>query len=49
MINYYQQVLRTDLVIVGMITIGVIGLVMDLSSRWLERRLLPWRQGVRLP
>jgi ABC-type nitrate/sulfonate/bicarbonate transport system permease component len=49
MINYYQQVLRTDLVIVGMITIGVIGLVMDLSSRWIERRLLPWRQGVRLP
>jgi ABC-type nitrate/sulfonate/bicarbonate transport system permease component len=48
MINYYQQVLRTDLVIVGMITIGVIGLVMDLSSRWIERRLLPWRHGVRL-
>jgi ABC-type nitrate/sulfonate/bicarbonate transport system permease component len=49
MINYYQQVLRTDLVVVGMITIGVIGLVMDLSSRWIERRLLPWRQGARLP
>src|SRR5580704_15842693 len=49
MINYYQQVLRTDLVIVGMITIGVIGLVMDLASRWIERLLLPWRQGVRLP
>jgi sulfonate transport system permease protein len=49
MINYYQQVLRTDLVIVGMITIGVIGLVMDLTSRWIERLLLPWRQGVRLP
>ena len=49
MINYYQQVLRTDLVIVGMVTIGVIGLVMDLSSRWIERRLLPWRQGMRLP
>lgn len=49
MINYYQQVLRTDLVIVGMITIGLIGLAMDLASRWIERRLLPWRQGVRLP
>ncbi len=49
MINYYQQVLRTDVVIVGMITIGVIGLGMDLLSRWVERRLLPWRQGARLP
>ncbi|MEQ8347332.1 MAG: ABC transporter permease [Sneathiellaceae bacterium] len=44
MISFYREVLRTDVVIVGMLTIGVIGLMMDLGSRWLENRLLPWRQ-----
>jgi ABC-type nitrate/sulfonate/bicarbonate transport system permease component len=45
MIIYYREVLRTDAIIVGMLTIGVIGLLMDLTTRWLERRLMPWRQG----
>jgi ABC-type nitrate/sulfonate/bicarbonate transport system permease component len=45
MITYYREVLRTDAIIVGMLTIGVIGLLMDLITRWLERRLMPWRQG----
>jgi ABC-type nitrate/sulfonate/bicarbonate transport system permease component len=45
MIIYYREVLRTDAIIVGMLTIGVIGLAMDLLTRWLERRLMPWRQG----
>jgi ABC-type nitrate/sulfonate/bicarbonate transport system permease component len=45
MIIYYREVLRTDAIIVGMLTIGVIGLAMDLITRWLERRLMPWRQG----
>lgn len=44
MISFYREVLRTDVVIVGMLTIGIIGLLMDLGSRWLENRLLPWRQ-----
>jgi ABC-type nitrate/sulfonate/bicarbonate transport system permease component len=43
MIMYYREVMRTDAIIVGMLTIGVIGLAMDFGTRWLERRLLPWR------
>jgi NitT/TauT family transport system permease protein/taurine transport system permease protein len=45
MISFYREVLRTDAIIVGMLTIGLIGLAMDIGSRWLERRLLPWRRG----
>jgi ABC-type nitrate/sulfonate/bicarbonate transport system permease component len=45
MISFYREVLRTDAIIVGMLTIGLIGLLMDFGSRWLERRLLPWRGG----
>lgn len=48
MIIYYREVLRTDAIIVGMLTIGVIGLVMDLAARRLEQWLMPWRQVVRL-
>jgi ABC-type nitrate/sulfonate/bicarbonate transport system permease component len=48
MIMYYREVLRTDAIIVGMLTIGVIGLSMDFGTRWLERRLLPWRRGFHL-
>lgn len=48
MITYYREVLRTDAIIVGMLTIGVIGLAMDMATRRLERWLLPWRTGFRL-
>ena len=48
MIMYYREVLRTDAIIVGMLTIGLIGLAMDFGTRWLERRLLPWRMGFHL-
>ncbi len=48
MIIFYRETLRTDAIIVGMLTIGVIGLLMDLASRKLERRLVPWRTGVHL-
>jgi ABC-type nitrate/sulfonate/bicarbonate transport system permease component len=48
MIMYYREVLRTDAIIVGMLTIGVIGLLMDLATRRLERRLMPWRRGFSL-
>jgi ABC-type nitrate/sulfonate/bicarbonate transport system permease component len=46
MIIYYREVLRTDAIIVGMLTIGVIGLLMDMALRRFERWLLPWRAGV---
>ena len=34
---------RMDIVVVSIITIGVIGVTMDLIMRFLERRLIPWR------
>lgn len=47
MISFYREVLRTDAIIVGMLTIGLIGLAMDVGTRWLEWRLLPWRGEAR--
>jgi sulfonate transport system permease protein len=34
---------RPDLVIAGMISIGVIGKLMDVGLRKMERALVPWR------
>lgn len=47
MINYYRELLRPDLIIVGMLVIGIIGFAMDRGLVWLEARLLPWRHRVR--
>jgi taurine transport system permease protein len=33
--------LRTDIVIMGIIVIGVVAYLFDLLVRWLDRRLLP--------
>jgi len=38
--------LRTDIVIMGIIVIGVVAYVFDLMMRWLDRRLVPWRGRV---
>lgn len=35
--------LRTDIVIMGIIVIGVIAYVFDLFMRWVETRLVPWK------
>jgi ABC-type nitrate/sulfonate/bicarbonate transport system permease component len=43
MISYYREVLRSDLILVGMLSIGIVGFAMDRGLLWLERRLLPWR------
>lgn len=48
MITYYREVLRTDAIIVGMLTIGVIGLLMDMALRRFERWLMPWRTSVEM-
>lgn len=48
MITFYREVLRTDAIIVGMLTIGCIGLLMDTALRRVERWLMPWRTGVEL-
>ncbi|MDP6868752.1 MAG: ABC transporter permease [Acidimicrobiales bacterium] len=43
MIFAASKFFRMDIVVVSIITIGVIGVAMDLIMRFLERRLIPWR------
>ncbi len=42
LINDARSVLRTDIIVVGMLTIGIVGLSIDLALRLTARRLLPW-------
>jgi ABC-type nitrate/sulfonate/bicarbonate transport system permease component len=42
LINDARSMLRTDIIVVGMLTIGVMGLVIDVGLRAGARRLLPW-------
>ena len=42
LINDARTVLRTDYIIVGMLTIGIVGLLIDFGIRRLTRWLLPW-------
>ena len=42
LINDARTVLRTDYVIVGMATIGIVGLLIDRVIRVVARRFLPW-------
>lgn len=42
LINDARTVLRTDIVIVGMATIGIVGLILDRIIRLMSRMLLPW-------
>lgn len=46
LINDARTVLRTDYVIVGMATIGLVGLLIDRAIRELASRLLPWARGL---
>ena len=46
LINDARTLLRTDVVIVGMITIGLVGLVLDLLIREFMRRALPWSRSL---
>jgi taurine transport system permease protein len=43
MIFLARSFLRTDVVVVGIIVIAVIGVMMDIVMRWLESKLIPWR------
>lgn len=38
--------LVTDVVIMGILVIGVIALAIDLGMRWIERRMVPWKGRV---
>jgi ABC-type nitrate/sulfonate/bicarbonate transport system permease component len=46
-INDARSMLRTDIIIVGMLTIGLIGLLIDAAILALSRRLLPWSLAMR--
>ena len=46
LINDARTILRTDIVIVGMITIGLVGLVLDVLIRRITGRLLPWSRAM---
>jgi ABC-type nitrate/sulfonate/bicarbonate transport system permease component len=45
LINDARTILRTDFVIVGMVTIGIIGLLIDWGIRSLFRLALPWSRS----
>lgn len=38
-----SKFMATDVVIMGILMIGVLALLFDLGMRWLERRLVPWK------
>lgn len=42
LINDARSMLRTDIIVVGMLAIGLIGLLIDSAIRILGRRFLPW-------
>ena len=42
-LDYASNFLRTDIVIMGIIVIGVLAYAFDLFMRWVERRLVPWK------
>ncbi len=46
LINDARTLLRTDVVIVGMIAIGLVGLGLDILIRTLSRRILPWSRAM---
>ncbi len=43
MIMAAQKFLATDIVVLGIIIIGIIGFVIEVFMRWLERKLVPWK------
>jgi ABC-type nitrate/sulfonate/bicarbonate transport system permease component len=46
LINDARTLLRTDYVIVGMFTIGLVGLAIDRAIRIIGRRLMPWSRAL---
>lgn len=42
LINDARSMLRTDIIIVGMLTIGIVGLLIDVTIQIIGRRLMPW-------
>ena len=40
------EFLLTEVVILGIVIIGLIAYLFDLGMRWLERRFVPWKGKV---
>ncbi len=47
MILESQRGLRTDRIFVGLVTIGLLGFLSDISFKWLHRVVLPWSPRIR--
>jgi sulfonate transport system permease protein len=45
LMNEARAFFRTDIIVVGLVIYGVLGLLSDAIVRFLERRLLSWRRG----
>jgi taurine transport system permease protein len=43
MVRNASNFLRTDIVIMGIVVIGVVAYLFDLLMRWVESRLVPWK------
>jgi len=48
LITYYRELMRPDLILVGMLSIGIVGFLMDRGLQWLEHKLVPWRVPLQL-
>jgi ABC-type nitrate/sulfonate/bicarbonate transport system permease component len=46
LISDARTLLRTDIIVVGMLTIGLAGLIIDQSIRFAARKLMPWSLGL---
>jgi len=42
LISDARSVLRTDIILVGMVSIGAAGLLIDQGLRWVAKKMLPW-------
>jgi ABC-type nitrate/sulfonate/bicarbonate transport system permease component len=42
LISDARSLLATDVVVVGMVTIGLLGLLIDIAMRWVAKVFLPW-------
>jgi sulfonate transport system permease protein len=46
LMNDARDFMRTDVMVVGLLVYAVLGLLVDVLVRWLERRLLAWRPSL---
>ena len=46
MVLNVSNFLRTDIVIMGIIVIGVVAYLFDMFMRWVEVRLVPWKRRI---